>query len=197
MRCRNTHSINDVHKRAMQRSKLAHKLRTRSWMQAQRYAPLLQLISIPEEGELARREIVFLRSRRRRHCTAAEVGFARRSTFSYDRLPQPLLCLSIVRLDGSSFDVTVLRSASVGELKLAVEEIFSGSPGSSTGDVSCQLMFRSHVWGHFCLCHMNQKMTDDKISLQAFGVKDGDKLHFIRRQPINTRQIRHLPWKNK
>lgn len=38
------------------------------------------------------------------------------------------------------------------------------------------MFFRSHVWGHFCLRYMNQKLTDNKASLRTFGIKDGDEV---------------------
>ncbi|CAA6670570.1 unnamed protein product [Spirodela intermedia] len=101
-------------------------------------------------------------------CRGVGAGFSRWSAFSYDRLPAQQLRLTIVKLDGSSFDVQVVKSASVTELKLAVEEIFSGSPRGGGGGISW-----SHVWGHFCLCYMNRKLTDNKASLKTFGIKDG------------------------
>ncbi|XP_044949151.1 nuclear transcription factor Y subunit B-4-like [Hordeum vulgare subsp. vulgare] len=33
-----------------------------------------------------------------------------------------------------------------------------------------------HVWSHFCLCFKDEKMTDDKATVRAFGIKDGDEL---------------------
>ncbi|CAA7407643.1 unnamed protein product [Spirodela intermedia] len=124
-------------------------------------------------------------------CRGVGAGFSRWSAFSYDRLPAQQLRLTIVKLDGSSFDVQVVKSASVTELKLAVEEIFSGSPRGGGAGISW-----SHVWGHFCLCYMNQKLTDNKASLKTFGIKDGDKLHFVRHVSINYNPIRQQPRKN-
>lgn len=38
------------------------------------------------------------------------------------------------------------------------------------------LVLRSHVWGHFCLSYDGQKLIKDKVSLQSFGIKDGDQV---------------------
>ncbi|URE22634.1 hypothetical protein MUK42_08045 [Musa troglodytarum] len=113
-------------------------------------------------------------------------------SFSYIRLPaDPLLRLSVLKLDGSSFDVQVTRTARVRELKEAVECLFSRPSKDASSSWS-------HVWGHFCLCYYEHRLTDDKAYLRNFGIKDGDQLHFIRhlsfdhrpgkgRRPINHR----------
>ncbi|KAE8808622.1 hypothetical protein D1007_14691 [Hordeum vulgare] len=75
--------------------------------------------------------------------------------FSYHRLPEPPLRLTIRKLDESYFDVRIARSAAVG------------AQGIHT---------RQHVWSHFCLCFKDEKMTDDKATLCAFGIKDGDEV---------------------
>uniref|UniRef100_A0A1D1Y5Y6 U11/U12 small nuclear ribonucleoprotein n=1 Tax=Anthurium amnicola TaxID=1678845 RepID=A0A1D1Y5Y6_9ARAE len=102
-------------------------------------------------------------------CGGVGVGFRRWSSFSYYRLPEHRLRLTIVKLDSSSFDVQVMRSASISDLKLAVEEIFTRSP-KGEGEISW-----FHVWGHFCLCYKDQKLIDNKVSLKTFGIKDGDE----------------------
>ncbi|KAK1291528.1 hypothetical protein QJS10_CPB17g02385 [Acorus calamus] len=57
-------------------------------------------------------------------------------SYHYCRLPQQLLRLSVLKLDGSSFEVQVAKMASIGELKMAVEEIFSHSPKEGQGKIS-------------------------------------------------------------
>jgi hypothetical protein len=32
------------------------------------------------------------------------------------------------------------------------------------------------VWSHFCLCLKDEKLTDDKATLRAFGIRDGDEV---------------------
>ncbi|CAL9063137.1 unnamed protein product [Musa banksii] len=129
-------------------------------------------------------------------------------SFSYFRLPaDPLLRLSVLKLDGSSFgshsvlvnpfssdalvnlvnlpidsraDAQVARTARVRELKEAVECLFSRPSKDATTSWS-------HVWGHFCLCYNEHRLTDDKSYLRNFGIKDGDQLHFIRHLSFDHR----------
>ncbi|KAK1323744.1 hypothetical protein QJS10_CPA02g00246 [Acorus calamus] len=91
-------------------------------------------------------------------------------SYHYYRLPQQMLKLSILKLDGSAFDVRVARTASVGQLKMAVEEIFAQSPKEGQGKISW-----SHVWGHFCLCYDGHKLVDNKVSLRSLNIRDGDQ----------------------
>ncbi|KAF8400615.1 hypothetical protein HHK36_013914 [Tetracentron sinense] len=108
-----------------------------------------------------------------------------RRSFSYHKLPQQLIKLSILKLDGSCFDVQVARIASVAELKQAVEDVFSQSPKEGQGKISW-----SHVWGHFCLCYEGQKLVNDKAYIQNFRIKDGDQLHFIRHLSITYNAVK-------
>ncbi|KAJ4953208.1 hypothetical protein NE237_030040 [Protea cynaroides] len=103
-----------------------------------------------------------------------------RRSFSYLKLPQHLFKLTILKLDGSSFDIQIGRKASVDELKQAIEDFFNLSPKEGQGKISW-----SHVWGHFCLCFEGQKLLDDKAYIRNFGIKDGDQLCFIRLLSIN------------
>lgn len=41
----------------------------------------------------------------------------------------------------------------------------------------CFACFRQHVWSHFCLCFKDEKLTDDKATLRAFGIRDGDEVY--------------------
>ncbi|KAJ9179026.1 hypothetical protein P3X46_010855 [Hevea brasiliensis] len=100
--------------------------------------------------------------------------------YSYHKLPQQLFKLSILKLDGTSFDVHVGRNASVAELKLAVEEVFASSPKEGQGKISW-----AHVWGHFCLSYEGQKLINDKACIQTFGIKDDDQIQFVRHLSIN------------
>ncbi|KAL6996622.1 hypothetical protein U1Q18_006753 [Sarracenia purpurea var. burkii] len=104
---------------------------------------------------------------------------------AYHKLPQQLLKLSILKLDGSSFDVYVSRNATIAELKQAVEEVFSVSPK----DGECVISW-SHVWGHFCLCYEGQKLVNDKVHILNFGINDGNELRFIRNMSINYRPVK-------
>ncbi|XP_059642652.1 uncharacterized protein LOC132284559 [Cornus florida] len=101
-------------------------------------------------------------------------------SFSYHKLPQQHLKLSVFKLDGSSFDVHISRNATVAELKVAVEGLFTSSPREGQEKISW-----SHVWGHFCLCHEGQKLVNEKANIRNLGIKDGDQLQFIRHMSIN------------
>ncbi|XP_021640765.2 uncharacterized protein LOC110635651 [Hevea brasiliensis] len=95
----------------------------------------------------------------------------------YERLPQDHFRLSVLKLNGSHFEVEVSMMASVGELKQSVEDVFSYSPEDDNIDLNISW---SHVWSQFCLCYGGKKLDDDKTNLRSFGIKDGDQLYFIR-----------------
>ncbi|XP_030452458.2 uncharacterized protein LOC115674255 [Syzygium oleosum] len=101
-------------------------------------------------------------------------GFSRKS-FSYSQLPQEPLKLSVLKLDGSCFDIEVMKMATVLELKEAVEHVFSFMPKKGPGKISWR-----HVWGQFCLCYDGQKLVTETDYIIDYGIKDGDQLHFIR-----------------
>ncbi|GAB2228209.1 hypothetical protein Droror1_Dr00010039 [Drosera rotundifolia] len=88
--------------------------------------------------------------------------------------------LSVLKLDGSRFDVQVAKNASVSDLRIAVEEVFSLSAQEDGSEVSW-----SHVWGHFCLCFDDRKLTNDKALIRQYGITDGDQLHFVRHMTID------------
>ncbi|KAJ1410939.1 Ubiquitin-like domain superfamily [Sesbania bispinosa] len=90
--------------------------------------------------------------------------------FSYEPLR-----LSVLKLDASSFHVEVARTATVAELKQAVEAAFSYMPQKGTGKISWP-----HVWGQFCLCYDGHKLVTDTDYLRDYGIRDGDQLHFMR-----------------
>ncbi|XP_022724535.1 uncharacterized protein LOC111281164 [Durio zibethinus] len=104
----------------------------------------------------------------------------------YRKLPQQhVLNLSVLKLDGSLFDVNVGRNATVAELKVAIEELFAALPGETHGSISW-----SHVWGHFCLSYDGQMLVNNKACLRNFGIKDGDQLQFIRHMSVNQSPIK-------
>ncbi|CAJ2675003.1 uncharacterized protein LOC123915256 [Trifolium pratense] len=98
-----------------------------------------------------------------------------RNTLFYDKLPSQPLRLSVLKLDGSSFDIQVSKTATIAELKDAVEAVFSYSPQHGPGKISWP-----HVWGQFCLCYDGMKLVTEEDHLRNYGVKDGDQLNFIR-----------------
>ncbi|XP_048330978.2 uncharacterized protein LOC112492137 isoform X2 [Ziziphus jujuba] len=101
-------------------------------------------------------------------------GLSRKNS-SYCKLPDEPINLSVLKLDGSSFDVKVTKTATVAELKLAVEAVFSHMPQKGPGKISWP-----HVWGHFCLCYYGRKLVHENECIRNYGIKDGDQLHFAR-----------------
>ncbi|KAJ4718412.1 putative U11/U12 small nuclear ribonucleoprotein 25 kDa protein [Melia azedarach] len=99
---------------------------------------------------------------------------------SYLKLPQTRLKLSVLKLDGSLFDIYIDRNASVADLKQAIEEVFILSPREDQGTISWM-----HVWGHFCLCYDGQKLVNDKVHVRDLKIKDGDQLQFIRHMSLD------------
>ncbi|XP_057799961.1 uncharacterized protein LOC131015556 [Salvia miltiorrhiza] len=106
---------------------------------------------------------------------SAYVGSPRRSV-SYNRLQQPPLRLTVLKLDGSSFGVDVSKKGTVGELKRAVEAAFDHLPKEGPARVSWE-----HVWGQFCLSHEGEMLLNDRDYISMLGIKDGDQLQFIHR----------------
>ncbi|KAA0038816.1 hypothetical protein IC582_007212 [Cucumis melo] len=112
------------------------------------------------------------------------VGLSRKNVL-YRQLPHQPLMLSVLKLDGSCFDIQVRRSATVAELKGAVELVFSHMPQNGPGKISWL-----HVWWHFCLCYDGQKLIDDADYIASFGIKDGDQLQFVRHVTTGYNVIR-------
>ncbi|PKI45607.1 U11/U12 small nuclear ribonucleoprotein 25 kDa protein [Punica granatum] len=84
--------------------------------------------------------------------------------------------LSILRLDGSTFDVVVMNSATVKDLKLAIKKKVNDTEQSDMGHR--QISWK-HVWANFCLSYQNQKLLDDSSPLQDFGIRHNSQVHFI------------------
>ncbi|KAJ8534975.1 hypothetical protein K7X08_016703 [Anisodus acutangulus] len=94
--------------------------------------------------------------------------------FLYDKLPEEPLKLTILKLDGSSFDIEVARNGRVEDLKRAVVEAFS----------HCKISWL-HVWGHFCLSYCGTKLLSDDDLIGTYGIKDGDELSFVRHVSVS------------
>ncbi|KAL8216840.1 hypothetical protein R6Q57_023677 [Mikania cordata] len=100
---------------------------------------------------------------------------------SFGKFSSQPIRLSILKLDGSVFDVTVMKKATVAKLKQAVEAAFNHM--HRQGD--CNISW-SHVWGHFCLCFEHMKLLRDRDPVTRYGIKNGDQLQFVRHTPICT-----------
>ncbi|KAB2077539.1 hypothetical protein ES319_A06G107000v1 [Gossypium barbadense] len=102
-------------------------------------------------------------------------GGSLRNSFLYAKLREEPIKLSVRKLDGSFFDVEILKMATIADLKLAVEHVFSQMPDQGLGEISWP-----HVWGHFCLCYDAQKLVSDTDQVVKYGIRDGHQLHFVR-----------------
>jgi len=83
--------------------------------------------------------------------------------------------LSILKLDGTHFDVAVLNTAKVRDLKEAVMKYVDTMEQSQLGH---RHISWKHVWGNFCLSFGNERLVDDESRLTGFGIRNNDELKF-------------------
>ncbi|MBA0860975.1 hypothetical protein Goshw_023107 [Gossypium schwendimanii] len=99
------------------------------------------------------------------------------------------MCISILKLDGTSFvgtyldwfslefeDVAVMNSSTVKDLKLAIKKKVVQLEQSKMGHRHISWRY---VWANFCLAHHNEKLLDDGAALQDFGVRNNSQVHFL------------------
>ncbi|PIA59076.1 hypothetical protein AQUCO_00400141v1 [Aquilegia coerulea] len=84
--------------------------------------------------------------------------------------------LSVAKMDGTSFDVAVLNSATVTDLKIAIKKKTNEMEQSKMGHR--HISWR-HVWANFGLSHHNEKLIDDNAVLQDFGIRNNSQVHFV------------------
>ncbi|KAK9220495.1 hypothetical protein WN943_009146 [Citrus x changshan-huyou] len=93
--------------------------------------------------------------------------------------------ISILKLDGTSFDVAVMNSATVKDLKLAIKKKVNDMEQSNLGHrhISWQVFIapsiQKHVWANYCLSHQNQKLLDENSALQDCGVRNNSQVQFV------------------
>ncbi|KAG0474877.1 hypothetical protein HPP92_014563 [Vanilla planifolia] len=84
--------------------------------------------------------------------------------------------ITIVKMDDTSFDVVVLNSSTVKDLKVAImkktNEIEQGQMGHR------HISWR-HVWANYCLTHQSAKLLDDETLLSAYDIRNNSKVHFF------------------
>ncbi|PIN01922.1 hypothetical protein CDL12_25567 [Handroanthus impetiginosus] len=86
------------------------------------------------------------------------------------------MLITVLKLDGTSFDVVVMNSATVKDLKLAIKKKVNDMEESSMGHR--HISWR-HVWANFCLSYHNVKLLDDNSPLQDYGVRNNSQVHFV------------------
>ncbi|KAJ8772572.1 hypothetical protein K2173_027749 [Erythroxylum novogranatense] len=84
--------------------------------------------------------------------------------------------VSVLKLDGAEFDVAVLNTATVEDLKLAITKKVNEMEQSKMGH---RHISWKHVWANFSLSHNNQKLLDDNSVLQDFGIRNHSRVQFI------------------
>ncbi|XVE56228.1 hypothetical protein DITRI_Ditri03aG0221100 [Diplodiscus trichospermus] len=84
--------------------------------------------------------------------------------------------ISILKLDGTSFDVAVMNSATVKDLKLAIKKKVIESEQSKMGH---RHISWKHVWANFCLAYGNEKLLDDGAAIQDFGIRNNSQVQLL------------------
>eukprot|EP00252_Welwitschia_mirabilis_P016718 TRINITY_DN3703_c0_g1_i1.p1 TRINITY_DN3703_c0_g1~~TRINITY_DN3703_c0_g1_i1.p1 ORF type:complete len:165 (-),score=25.78 TRINITY_DN3703_c0_g1_i1:225-719(-) len=83
----------------------------------------------------------------------------------------------IHKMDNTVFDVAVQNSATVKDLKSAIQKKINEMEQSQMGH---RHISWKHVWSNFCLCYANQKLTNDESKLQDAGIRNNSQVHFMR-----------------
>lgn len=83
--------------------------------------------------------------------------------------------LTVVKLDNTSFDVAVLNSATVKDLKLAIRKKINEIEQEKMGH---RHISWKHVWDNYCLTHHNEKLIEDNSTLSSYGVRNNSKVCF-------------------
>ncbi|XP_064977063.1 U11/U12 small nuclear ribonucleoprotein 25 kDa protein-like isoform X2 [Musa acuminata AAA Group] len=81
--------------------------------------------------------------------------------------------ISVTKVDNTSFDVAVLNSATVKDLKLAIRKKINEIEQAKMGHR--HISWR-HVWANFCLAHHNEKLIDDNSMLTEYGIHNNSKV---------------------
>lgn len=84
--------------------------------------------------------------------------------------------ISVLKLDRTSFDVAVMNSATVKDLKLVIKKKVNESEQSKMGH---RHISWKHVWGNFCLSYHNEKLLDDNVVLQDYSIRNNSQVHFV------------------
>ncbi|KAK0577395.1 hypothetical protein LWI29_032452 [Acer saccharum] len=84
--------------------------------------------------------------------------------------------ISVLKLDGTSFDVALMNLATLKDLKLAIKRKVNDMEQSKMGH---RHISWKHIWTDFCLCHHSQKLLDDNSRLQDFGIRNNSQVQFV------------------
>ncbi|KAA3468207.1 U11/U12 small nuclear ribonucleoprotein 25 kDa [Gossypium australe] len=95
-------------------------------------------------------------------------------SYSYSKLPEEPIKLSIRKLDGSSFDVEVIKSATIADLKLAVQHVFSHMPKKGPGKISWMVIRSISSSTSTLACEQNGEEDEDEDDMEAGRCKSGN-----------------------
>ncbi|XP_038717187.1 U11/U12 small nuclear ribonucleoprotein 25 kDa protein-like [Tripterygium wilfordii] len=88
--------------------------------------------------------------------------------------------ISVLKLDGTSFDVVVMNSANVKDLKLAVKKKVKKKVNEmEQSKMGHRQISWKHVWANYCLSYHNQKLIDDNSALQDLGIRNHSQVQFL------------------
>ncbi|MCO5576002.1 hypothetical protein L7F22_029809 [Adiantum nelumboides] len=84
--------------------------------------------------------------------------------------------LSILKMDNTVMDVAIPNNARVCDLKKVVEMKVTDLEQAKMGHR--HISWR-HVWKNYCLCYLNQKLLDDLVPLQDYGIRNNCQVRFV------------------
>ncbi|XP_056686621.1 U11/U12 small nuclear ribonucleoprotein 25 kDa protein-like [Spinacia oleracea] len=99
--------------------------------------------------------------------------------------------ISVLKLDSTSFDVVVMNSATVKDLKLCIKKKVTEMEQSQMGH---RHISWKHVWANYCLLYQNEKLLNESAVLQDFGIRNNSQVQFI---PFITARLNKKHTKRK
>ncbi|KAL3690904.1 hypothetical protein R1sor_004555 [Riccia sorocarpa] len=86
-----------------------------------------------------------------------------------------IMKLFILRMDNTTFDVMISNTATVRDLKAAIQKKVAYMEERQL--VRRQISWQ-HVWENFCLTYNHEKLLNDDAMLREYSMKDDDQLQF-------------------
>ncbi|XP_037487468.1 U11/U12 small nuclear ribonucleoprotein 25 kDa protein-like [Triticum dicoccoides] len=83
--------------------------------------------------------------------------------------------VTVVKLDNTSFDVAVLNTATLKDLKLAIRKKITEI---EQGQMGHRHISWKHIWENYCLTHQSEKLIDDNSALSSYDIRNNSKVCF-------------------
>ncbi|KAL2895436.1 U11/U12 small nuclear ribonucleoprotein 25 kDa protein [Bienertia sinuspersici] len=101
--------------------------------------------------------------------------------------------ITVLKLDSTSFDVVVMNTATVKDLKVAIKKKVNEMEQTQMGH---RHISWKHVWANYCLLFHNEKLLNEGVALQDFGIRNNSQVKFIpfiaaRQNKKHTRRKKH------